>query len=89
MPYVFPLVAIFSRYEVEDGGIRLFFVLPAPGPSMPTDADVLVTDAELAGVSTAVQLRDNLVLPKLRRKLHAENIATKLDPFVGQPVTVT
>lgn len=89
MPYVFPLVATFTAYTVEDAGIRFRFVILAPGPEMPTDADVLVTDAELAAVTTAAQLRDNVVLPKLRRKLRAENIASKLDPFVGVSVTVT
>jgi hypothetical protein len=87
MPYVFPLACTFSRYAVEDSGIRMFFVALTPGPGMPNDLDIFLTDTELAGVANQPQL-NTLVQSKLNRKIRAATIASKLDPFIGQTVTV-
>lgn len=77
----------FLRYEVEDTGTLLEFLHASPGPGNATNYTIRFTDAELAAVTTALQLR-NAVQAKLRRKLQAENIASKLDTFIGQTVTI-
>lgn len=77
----------FTSYEVTDGGITLHFVSPDPGPNRPSDYYVALTDAELAGVSTQAQLQ-TLVTTKLNRKLRAVGSSTKLDPFIGQSLTI-
>lgn len=77
----------FQSYEVEDTGVAMTFVNFTPGAGLPTDYTIRVTDAELAAVTTAVQLR-NLVTTKLQRKLQAAGIASKLDTFIGQSVTI-
>ena len=78
----------FEEYEVLDGGITLHFVVPDPGAGRPNDYYVLVTDAELAGASNTAQLR-TLVQTKLERKFRAAGgIAARLDPFLGQSLTV-
>jgi hypothetical protein len=87
MPYAFPLTVTFTGYTVEDVGIRLSFVAATPGPGMPTDLEVAITDSELAAVTTQQQLR-TLVESELNRKLRATNIASKLDPFIGQTLVV-
>jgi len=48
---------------------------------------LFVANAELAAVTTAAQLRD-LIEAKLRRKVNREGIASKLDAFLGQSVTI-
>lgn len=77
----------FRAYDVEDGGIRLRFVSPDPGPGRVSDYDVLLTDTELVAVTTQAQLR-TLVIDKLNRKLRAANIASKLDAFIGQSLVI-
>lgn len=77
----------FLGYDVQDTGIELEFANFTPGPGLPTNYTILITDAEIAGVSTLSQLR-TLVIGKLRRKLQAEGIATKLDPLIGLSVTI-
>lgn len=79
----------FIKYEVTDEGVDLTFLDANPAASGRTASYymVAVTDAELAVVTTAVQLR-TLVIGKLSRKLHASGIASKLDGFIGQTVTI-
>lgn len=81
------MILRFEGYEVTDGGITLHFVAPIPPLRGASDYFILLTDAELAGVSTQAQLR-TLVMNKLNRKIRATGIATKLDPFIGQTLTV-
>ncbi len=80
-------VMTFVGYAVEDGGVRMRFVCSNPGGGEPSDYDILLTDAEIAGVSTTAQLR-TLVTSKLGRKLRATGFTSKLDPFIGQTVTI-
>lgn len=80
-------VMIFDSYRVTDGAIELTFLCPDPGPEQDSYYIVLLTDTELAAVTTQQQLRD-LVTAKLGRKLRATNIASKLASFIGQSVTV-
>lgn len=80
-------IMIFTDYAVVDTGITFHFVCPDPGPGLNSDYFVFLTDAELAGVSSQPQLR-TLVQTKLDRKLRALGIATKLDAFIGQSLTV-
>lgn len=77
----------FKGYEVQDSGITLRFVCFSPGPSLPTDYAVSVTDAELASATTSPLLRA-LVIGKLQRKILAATVAAKLDPFIGQVVVI-
>ena len=74
-------------YQVTDDGIMMWFVCGDPGPNMPTGYSVLVTDAELAGISTTAQLK-TLVTTKLQRKYRATGISTKLDSLIGQSITI-
>lgn len=77
----------FNRYVVEDDGIRLWFVCSNPGGGEPSDYTIFFTDAELSAITTQVQLR-SAVITKLQRAYRATNIATKLDQFIGQSVTI-
>jgi hypothetical protein len=77
----------FIRYDVLDGGILLVFTCPDPGPGENSEWPVVVTDAELGGVSNQVQLR-NLVQTKLERRYRAVTVANRLDPFIGQSLTI-
>ena len=76
-----------KAYIVEDGGIRMHFVCLAPGPGQVSDYFIFLTDTELAGVSNQPQL-NTLVTTKLNRSLRATGIASKLDQFVGNSITV-
>lgn len=77
----------FTAYEVTDAGIRMDFVCPNPGAGEANDYAILVTDAELATVTTLPQFT-TLVTSKLQRKIRATNIATKLDPRLGQSLII-
>ena len=77
----------FLRYTVEDDATYLEFLWANPGPGKNTNYTIRLTDAELSAVTTNPQLR-TLVQTKLRRKLQANGIASKLDAFVGQVVTL-
>jgi len=77
----------FMDYQVEDGGIRLHFLCPDPGPGEASDYFVLVTDDELSGISSLPELKQ-LVTAKLERALRATNIASKLDGLIGQSLTI-
>lgn len=77
----------FKSYVVDDSGVAMTFVNFTPGAGLPTDYTIRVTDSELAAVSTANQLR-TLVVGKLQRKIQAAGIASKLDTFIGQTVTI-
>lgn len=72
----------FLGYHVLDDGILLTFESASA-----SGIQVMLTDAELAGVSTQPQLR-TLVTTKLQRKLRAAGIASKLDQFRGQTITI-
>lgn len=80
-------VMIFMDYAVEDIGVRMHFVCSSPGPGERSDYYVLLTDAEIAGVANQTQLR-TLVTTKLGRAFRASGFTTKLDPFVGQTITI-
>lgn len=77
----------FTSYQVEDSGFVLTFYDANPGPGNENYKNILITDAELASVTSQAELQ-TLVLLKLRRKLLAAGIASKLDPFIGQIVTI-
>lgn len=77
----------FRDYEVQDTQIVMHFTCPAPGAGNVSDYYIALTDTELAGVSTQGQLA-TLVTTKLNRKLRSTGIATKLDAFIGQSLTV-
>lgn len=78
---------IFAGYEVTDLGIVLHFTWPNRPTPGPTEFFVMLTDAELSAITTQAQLR-TAVTSKLNRKLRATGIATKLDPFIGQSITI-
>ena len=87
MPLRTNAVLRFDSYRVMDNALELTFLALDPGAGEESYRLISLTDAELAGVSTQVQLR-NLVIAKLQRKERAANIASKLDQFIGQTVTV-
>ena len=87
MPLKANATLTFHHYEVLDLQIELTFLSPDPGPGEPSFWTVTLTDTELAGVATQLQLK-NLVESKLNRKFRLVNIASKLDQFIGQNLTV-
>ena len=78
---------VFNSYEVVDEGLKLHFVCSNPGGGENSDYYVLVTDTELATITTQAQLK-TLVQTKLQRKFRAQGIAAKLDIFIGQSLTI-
>lgn len=81
-------VMTFEGYDIlETGGIIMKFVCANPGGGNPSDYTVYITDAELTGTSNTAALR-TLVTTKLNRKYRATGLATKLDPLIGQTVTI-
>lgn len=74
-------------YRVEDGGIHMHFVCANPGAGQVSDYFIFLTDADLAGAANQNQLL-TLVTTKLNRALRATGIASKLDQFVGQSITI-
>lgn len=78
---------VFAQYLVVHDGIEMEFRCPNPGPGQASEYVIKVTDTELAGVSTQAQLR-TLLTTKLNRKIRATGIATKLDQFLNQSITV-
>ena len=80
-------IMTFSAYDAEDGGIRLRFVCSNPGGGEPSDYDVFITDDELAGTANLAALK-TLVTTKLNRRYRAVGLATKLDPLIGQTITI-
>lgn len=87
MPVRSNAVMTFTDYTIEDSGIRFHFVCADPGAGMESDYYVFATDAELSALSTANQLR-SLMLAKLNRAIRRNGFASKLDPLIGQTVTV-
>jgi hypothetical protein len=80
-------IMTFQDYNIRDDGIDMHFVCLDPGPGQENDYTVFLTDAELASVSTLLQLR-TLVTTKLQRKLRASGVATKLDALIGGSITI-
>lgn len=78
---------VFTDYQIKDEGLELHFVCPNPGAGEASDYYVLATDAELS-VITKVSEFKTLIVNKLQRKLRAANLASKLDPYVGQSVVI-
>ena len=77
----------FVGYGVGNDGITLNFVCAQPGAGEPTDYLVFFTDTELTAISTQPQLAA-AVRAKLERKYRLTNIASKLDAFIGQSLTI-
>ena len=75
---------IFLSYAVETDGVSLLFAVISADIKEYT---IFFTDAELAAITTQLQLR-NAVITKLQRKVQAAGIASKLDTFIGQQVTI-
>ncbi len=70
----------------EDGGVRLYFFAPNPGPGQENELTVFLTDSELAVVTTQGQF-NTLVMSKLRRK-YRNSLATQLQARVGATFTL-
>ena len=79
---------VFAGYDVlPDGGVRLRFNIPDPDPGFADTVSIRVDDTDLPSSITNAQLRA-LVIAKLRRTLRREGFAAKLNPFLGQSITV-
>ena len=87
MPLATNATMVFMDYQIRDDGIELHFVCYNPGPGEITDYYILITDAEITAISNATQFKA-LIVAKLQRKLRAANLASKLDPFIGQSVVI-
>ena len=74
----------FLSYTVDTDGTSLLFTAM---PAISEEYRIFFTDAELAAITTQLQLR-NAVTTKLQRKVQAVGIASKLDGFIGQQVTI-
>ena len=74
----------FLSYSVETEGISLLFAVVSADTE---EYQIFFTDAELASITTQLQLR-NAVITKLQRKVQAVGIASKLDTFIGQQVNI-
>ena len=81
------MICTFTSYEVQDAGMTLHFVSQDPGAGKPSDYYILLTDADLATVTKLAEFQ-MLVQTRLKRKVNAVGIATKLDPLIGQSVVV-
>ena len=77
----------FTSYVVRDDGVEFIFVSLDPGAGQPTNYSIFATDTELAPIAARPALLA-LVTNKLRRKLNAVGFASKLDPFIGQSITI-
>lgn len=77
----------FTAYRVEDGGIRMWFVCSNPGGGEPSDYDVFLTDSEITGTANLAALK-TLVTTKLNRRYRASTVASRLDPLIGQSITI-
>lgn len=78
---------VFAGYEVQDDGVLFRFNIPDPEPGVADTLTVKATDAQLSAVTTAPQLR-TLVTTLLNRKVRRNGFAAKLNPFLGQSVTI-
>ena len=76
----------FTGYDVTDTGIRFAFEENVTGNNM-LEAAVFMTDAELAAITSQAQLRTALTT-KLQRQVNKAGIAAKLDPLIGQSITI-
>lgn len=72
----------FRSYAVTDDGIALTFEGSGDGAYT-----IFLTDAELSAIATQAQLRA-AVTAKLQRKVNATGIASKLEPLIGQSVSI-
>lgn len=77
----------FTGYRIEHNGIRMSFVCANPGGGEPSDYDVFLTDEELSGAVNTAALK-TLVTSKLGRLYRATGLSGKLDPLIGQSITI-
>lgn len=87
MPLAPNAVMTFTAYTVLDDVILMRFVCSNPGGGEPSDYTVTITDAELNGTANVAALK-TLVTTKLQRKFRANGLATKLDPLIGNTITI-
>lgn len=87
MPLKADATMVFIDYQIKDNGLELHFVCPDPGSGEVSDYYILATDAEILAVTEISEFR-TLVVDKLERKFRAINLASKLDPYIGQGVVI-
>jgi hypothetical protein len=87
MPLQANAIMTFVGYRIEGTGLTMQFVCSNPGGGEPSDYDVFLTDAEVTGTANLAALK-TLVTTKLNRKYRATGLATKLDPLIGQTITI-
>lgn len=75
------------QFDSPIRGVRMHFVCLNPGPEQPNDYYILVSIDELTAITTQLQLR-TLVQDRLNQQIRFTGIASKLDPFIGQTLTV-
>lgn len=87
MPLAANAIMTFIGYTIEDTGVRMRFVCSNPGGGEPSDYECLLTDAEVSGSANTAALR-TLVTNKLNRRYRATGLSAKLDPLIGQTMTI-
>ena len=83
MPLQSNAVMTFTSYKVLDIAIELHFECHNPGPGEVVDYYILITDTEIAALTSLSDFA-TLVDAKLKRKLRGLNIANRLDALIGQ-----
>lgn len=80
-------VMTFKSYDILDDGTRMNFECLNPGANMPTDYSIFFTNAELAAITNQSQLQTQ-VTSKLQTKYRGVGVSVKMDPFIGQSITI-
>jgi hypothetical protein len=76
----------FTSFEQVDGGVKLRFVDLAPGPGMPNDEYVVITDDELKTAFTQTDV-SALIQTKLNIKVSGAGVSAKLTPLLSTQFT--
>lgn len=80
----------FADYGIEDGKVIAHFVCSNPGPAMPSDYYVTITEEELNTVPVSIDSDtlniasiaiESLFIDKLQRKYRAQGVAEILEPL--------
>lgn len=77
----------FTDYAVGDDGVRLHFVCADPGAGEASDYYVLLTFADVQGLTDLASF-NTLVMTRLQRNVRAQGIASKLDALISRTVTI-
>lgn len=84
MPLVANATMTFIEYIVNaDYSVTMVFQCLLPGPGMPTEYPITITQAEVTGINSQSQFT-SLVRSKLDWQYRHIGVSSKLDGFIGQ-----